>query len=395
MRLINLLGVTVGPEEHLVPAGAANPTGFWEHQGIVRLNDLLLRRLGGKALRPPALPVGWERSSELDDLRARAHRLIEQDFGGRSAWGWKDPRTCLTLPFWRGIVEPTHYVLCLRHPRDVARSLERRDGFSLGRALELWLLHTRSALRATRGQKRLCLVYERIVSDPVADLERLAEFVGPAVVDVSIREAAKMAVDPSLQHHRTRGAAGDEAAMHNPVIAALQLAHRAYEQLGRLHVPQEEHADRLLSDALQLIAPVIEEELAEATTRWHARRQQGIREITAAIPSGAAFILLDAMKWATEEYVDDRRRITFMEQQGQYWGPPPDDETALRELHRLRSAGAEFLACAEPAFEWLDHYPGMARWLRQTFPCLVETDCAIVFDLRRGHERLCHEQRAS
>src|SRR5262245_19862865 len=32
--------------------------------------------------------------------------------------------------------------------------------------------------------------------------------------------------------------------------------------------------------------------------------------------------------------------LPFLEKNGQYWGPPPDDDAAIRELERLREAGA-------------------------------------------------------
>jgi hypothetical protein len=76
--------------------------------------------------------------------------------------------------------------------------------------------------------------------------------------------------------------------------------------------------------------------------------------------------------------------VPFLEHDGQYWGPPPDDATALREFERLRQAGAAFLAVAWPAFWWLDYYTDFHRHLRGRYRCLLENDRLIVFDLQRG-----------
>lgn len=46
-RVLNLLGVYLGPEEHLITANADNPKGFWEHDLFKRRNDEILERLGG------------------------------------------------------------------------------------------------------------------------------------------------------------------------------------------------------------------------------------------------------------------------------------------------------------------------------------------------------------
>ena len=60
----------------------------------------------------------------------------------------------------------------------------------------------------------------------------------------------------------------------------------------------------------------------------------------------------------------------------------------------VSDAGAAFVAIAEPAFPWLDHYRGLTDWLRRSFPCVVESELAIVFDLRPiGHRRAAGRDR--
>ncbi len=76
--------------------------------------------------------------------------------------------------------------------------------------------------------------------------------------------------------------------------------------------------------------------------------------------------------------------IPFLEKNGQYWGPPADDETAVREFERLRRAGASHIAFVWPAFWWLEHYAAFARHLRTRFRCVVDNQRLVVFDLRSG-----------
>ena len=84
------------------------------------------------------------------------------------------------------------------------------------------------------------------------------------------------------------------------------------------------------------------------------------------------------------EVVRGRRRLPFPERHGQYWGRPVDDVAAIRELARLRSAGAHFIAFAWPAFWWLEHYRGFGQYLHERFRRLVANDRLVVFDLHRG-----------
>jgi glycosyltransferase involved in cell wall biosynthesis len=107
-----------------------------------------------------------------------------------------------------------------------------------------------------------------------------------------------------------------------------------------------------------------------------------IREdLAALLPPGAVLILADEDCYR-DQLTAGRPVVPFLERDGQYWGAPPDDDTAIRELERLRRTGASFLAFAGPAFWWLDYYAGFRRHLRSRFRCALENDRLIVFDLR-------------
>lgn len=116
---------------------------------------------------------------------------------------------------------------------------------------------------------------------------------------------------------------------------------------------------------------------------WVHQIHQATQEIAALVPRGNSFILVDQSQWAAGEEVAGRRCLPYLERDGQYWGAPPDDETAVRELERLRRSGASFIAFGWPAFWWLDHYPGLHAHLRAAFPCVLQNDRLVAFDLRR------------
>jgi len=115
---------------------------------------------------------------------------------------------------------------------------------------------------------------------------------------------------------------------------------------------------------------------------WCHRLERAMQEMATVIAPEDAFILIDEDEWGMTDGAI-HRPIPFLEKEGQYWGSPPDDETAIRELERLRQAGARFLVFGWPAFWWFDHYSGLNRYLRSQFRCLLENECLVVFDLRR------------
>jgi hypothetical protein len=104
-------------------------------------------------------------------------------------------------------------------------------------------------------------------------------------------------------------------------------------------------------------------------------------DIAALVPSEEAFILVDQAEFGSKVSAG-RQAIPFLERDGLYWGSPPDDRTAISELERLRRSGASFIVFGWPAFWWLDHYAGLRRYLHSNFPCVLENDRLVVFDLR-------------
>ena len=114
---------------------------------------------------------------------------------------------------------------------------------------------------------------------------------------------------------------------------------------------------------------------------WFHRLDRATREIAALIPPGDIFILVDEDNWGMDAN-STRRPVPFLERDGQYWGKPADDVTAIREFERLRHSGANFIVFAWPAFWWLDYYSGLHHHLRSAFPCVLQNDRLVVFDLR-------------
>ena len=92
-------------------------------------------------------------------------------------------------------------------------------------------------------------------------------------------------------------------------------------------------------------------------------------------------ILADAGQLEIPPLIAPRRCVPFLEKDGIYWGMPEDDETAIRELTRLRQTGAHFMIFALSGVYWLDYYPGLRRHLQCNFRCLLENDRLVVFDL--------------
>jgi hypothetical protein len=117
------------------------------------------------------------------------------------------------------------------------------------------------------------------------------------------------------------------------------------------------------------------------TAEWIQRINLTADDLTGLIPAAGTFILIDEGQLGNVLGIG-RHALPFLRRDGQYWGAPPDDATAVRELERLRRSGASFLVVAWPAFWWLDYFGGWHRYLRSRFRCALENDRLIAFDLR-------------
>jgi hypothetical protein len=133
---------------------------------------------------------------------------------------------------------------------------------------------------------------------------------------------------------------------------------------------------------LELMA-AIEEMLARAAP-WDTWREGLINDLSTCVPAGSPFILVDDDALQINGLTQDRPATPFLERDGQYWGSPPDDDTAIAEIGRLRTGGAEFLAVAWPSAWWFDAYPRWSAHLRERFTCVLERPGVTIFDLRIG-----------
>ena len=125
-----------------------------------------------------------EYDRQMADLVAR--RDAEHEL-----WGWKDPRTCLTLEKWAPLLSDPYYLECYRSVGSVCKSLLRRNGIPMlegARLLEEYESRIESLVS-------LECWYERALADPPWFVKGIADYI---VVEPTC-EAVEF-IDPSLDH---------------------------------------------------------------------------------------------------------------------------------------------------------------------------------------------------
>ena len=197
-KLLQRAGLNLGDEADLMLPAEENPEGFYEHLQFVKLNDEVLNAAGAGWDCPPAAGFNWD-DAALDLFRARA-RDLAVPLAARLPWGWKDPRTSLTLPFWRSAFGPLRVIAVVRNPLEVVTSLHRRNAFSTALGLTLWQIYAERILEDTSPEERLITHYDSYFLDPDREIGRILDYLG---LDQSQDLAAlKTGTVPELRHHR-------------------------------------------------------------------------------------------------------------------------------------------------------------------------------------------------
>ncbi len=200
--LLSKLGLSTCVATDLLDDTRGNAKGHFESISMVRLNDELLAQMGRCWWCPPR----WGRGYVEDAARVRtdpqeARRAFELTHPD-SPWVWKDPRTVLTLPFWREALGEVPAVAVVRSALDVAASLHTRNKLRITHGVALWERYNRHLLSNLEGLPVILTRYDDLVDDPVAWSAQVGEFL--ASLGVACHEAppgtVREFVDAGLRH---------------------------------------------------------------------------------------------------------------------------------------------------------------------------------------------------
>jgi len=113
---------------------------------------------------------------------------------------------------------------------------------------------------------------------------------------------------------------------------------------------------------------------------WEFMLARFLEALDTVVGRETAFVLIDGYELALDNTCG-RAVVPFKEREGEYWGPPDDDDDAIAELERLRRGGAHYLVLAWPSFWWAEAYPRFVAHVRGKYRCVRETGELVVFDL--------------
>lgn len=125
--LLDILGVDMGddyPGRQL-----SNPLGHFEDGDLLRLNESILVEAGGSWDHPPPLTVIKKQAPIFEEKIKQIIQYKQANNKGK-LWGWKDPRTSLTIDLYFPYLRNPAVIWCQRDQADISNSLWKRNKIS-------------------------------------------------------------------------------------------------------------------------------------------------------------------------------------------------------------------------------------------------------------------------
>ena len=398
-QLLGRCGIYLGEDGALLGPTADNRQGHWEHAGFHRLNEEILAELGGGWDMPPRVPTGWGEDIRLRGARTAAEALVES-FDGREPWGWKDPRTSLTLPLWQELIPDLKLVWCLRHPLEVALSLQRRGMFSYANSLTLWRIYNERVMSGLEDGNWILTEYDAYFERPESELRRLLSHLEIPYSQSSITEAVAVPAN-GLRHSRFAPDALANASVAAEIVELYEtlrsLASSAVAS-GVAPVSSTGHRGQRVVDerAVEVLAQRMEPEDGDGApgpAQGHYTRQ--VRALAALIErrtAAGARVLVVSNGDPALVRLRGRSGSHFPQlSDGRPAGHhPASGLAAIAHLEALRAAGADYLALPECYAWWLDHYPELHRHLATRYQLVeLDSESGRLFSLTAMQDWLC------
>ena len=180
--LLNKMGVNMG--KRLLSPSVENPKGYFEDLDFFDLNSKILKEAGGDWNLPPnkevLLKVMEKNKNKFEDIINRKNK-------NGKLWGWKDPRTVLTIDGYTNFlsIKKTKFIIVFRNPLTIAHSLNKKkkkkfrlnviDGLELSNFYNHELV---SFIKKYPGYNKLFLAYESILKNKEESIKKISEYIG-------------------------------------------------------------------------------------------------------------------------------------------------------------------------------------------------------------------------
>lgn len=187
--ILKIIGVDMGPD---VITGSWNPRGDFEDQEFAKLSREILSSIGINYYKslptPEKVKEILKKRGEFED---KIKRLILEKSNNKSIWGWKLPATPLIIELFLPYLINPHFVVVFRNPLKTANSLVRHAKIDFFHSLRLINFYQRKIvdfLEKYPNLPRIYIAFEDIITDPIREAKRLADFLDLELTESEIEK---------------------------------------------------------------------------------------------------------------------------------------------------------------------------------------------------------------
>ncbi len=175
---LQLMGCQLGGQL-MGPWKGDNPKGFFENMKVFRMNEHFIKKCNSSWDDPCFYGSDWLLDKEVKQYKRDLKDLLEQEIGHHALSAVKDPRICILFPVLQDVFSDMGIaikcVFAVRDPVEVAKSLQKRDGFSLEHGLLMWMNHMLTAEYLTRGVPRVFVAFESLIENSESEISAIIE----------------------------------------------------------------------------------------------------------------------------------------------------------------------------------------------------------------------------
>jgi len=193
-------GIVMGkPEDWYPPPMRENPLGFYENVRFRRINDKIL---GDSGYKVKSFDPDMPHIKPTDDIHHRqAMKRLVAEFGQYKYWGWKDPRTNLTLLSWWSVIrevsltDSIRLIFMVRPVREVSNSMKARGNKEKyeGQFEELAGRYNSSLFTniEVTGLRHKMVAFHDLIHNTRKTAKSVSDFIGKEIEDISF-------IDPTI-----------------------------------------------------------------------------------------------------------------------------------------------------------------------------------------------------
>ena len=210
--VLQLLGANLG--RSCINDQNGDATDAFVNQDIVVAHDILLRNLGRRWDMVGVMPDNWQKSEAAKQCQATLTEIIKTQYLGKGPFVLNDHRLCRLMPLWIPLLKklsiPTTIIFLLRHPLEVAFSMQQHDGFDLLKGHLLWMSAYREAFVACKSEHYSIVTFDQLIYDTLTTIRNVVDTTHLKQINDQDYSSVFDFISPELKKHYQDNATDDQ-----------------------------------------------------------------------------------------------------------------------------------------------------------------------------------------